>query len=428
MPASYRFPGDYNIQKLLLTDYSQSNQIAIGDLVKQIDLYESIFDNTLKAELTIVDGIGLIETVPIVGEETVEIKIATPGSPEGSTTDRISHTFSVGKVQNREKGPNNTDIYNITLDSSLLLTGATQQISKHYQGLISDIAGKIYRQAFPSDKGLNTEPTINNVNLVIPSLNLFEALNMLTYWATTDKNGNLFFVYEDHLNGLNFKSVGAMLSSDPIQTYTYSVNNVDHTNPFIASNVKIGKDFDITVPAAKGAFASEVTSVDLLTKTFSTKKFAYKDSFGSTPHISNNKLILDANQLNTNAGKTFTYLSDARRKDSKYIKESKSELDLNYKQTIEDHVALRNSIQQQIDQNKMIIEVPGDLRLVPGKTINVIFPANDSTTKSNTRQDGYLSGKYLITHARHSLVMGSNYKTALQLIRDTRASKIKGLA
>ena len=44
-----------------------------------LNIYEDVFANCLTGNIQIVDGVGLMETVPIIGEETINIHVRTKG-------------------------------------------------------------------------------------------------------------------------------------------------------------------------------------------------------------------------------------------------------------------------------------------------------------------------------------------------------------
>ena len=50
--------------------------------LREINIYENIFSNSLKANITLDEAMNLPQTLPIVGEEFVEIDITIPGMSE----------------------------------------------------------------------------------------------------------------------------------------------------------------------------------------------------------------------------------------------------------------------------------------------------------------------------------------------------------
>ena len=73
------FPGDYELQLLTLTSPNRKGYINLKAAWSDFNIYEDMFADCLTGNIQIVDGIGLLESVPIIGEETINIKIKTAG-------------------------------------------------------------------------------------------------------------------------------------------------------------------------------------------------------------------------------------------------------------------------------------------------------------------------------------------------------------
>ena len=69
------FPGDFELQKLTLTSPHRKGYIDLKAAWSDFNIYESIFSPYLTADIQLVDGIGLMESVPIIGEETITLSL-----------------------------------------------------------------------------------------------------------------------------------------------------------------------------------------------------------------------------------------------------------------------------------------------------------------------------------------------------------------
>ena len=79
------FPGDYKILKLqLISPIRGVNKPVLLQTHKsdwtEINFYEDIESPIISGDITIRDGVGLIEFTPIVGEETLEVTMQTAGA------------------------------------------------------------------------------------------------------------------------------------------------------------------------------------------------------------------------------------------------------------------------------------------------------------------------------------------------------------
>jgi len=91
------FPGDFELLTLTLTS---PNMVAKFQDLKaawsDLNIYEDVFANCLTGNIQIVDGVGLMELVPIIGEETINIHVRTKGlvRERDSGTNTHSRTIS----------------------------------------------------------------------------------------------------------------------------------------------------------------------------------------------------------------------------------------------------------------------------------------------------------------------------------------------
>ena len=79
------FTGDYKIQKLQLISPIRGVDKPIllqtdASAWTEINFYEDIDSPILSGDITIRDAVGIIESTPIVGEETLEITMQTAGA------------------------------------------------------------------------------------------------------------------------------------------------------------------------------------------------------------------------------------------------------------------------------------------------------------------------------------------------------------
>ena len=90
------FPGDFELLKLTLTSPNR----AVGGYVdlkgawSNLNIYEDVFANCLTGDILITDAIGLMETIPIIGEETIHVHVRTRGfKRERENTTQIPGPF-----------------------------------------------------------------------------------------------------------------------------------------------------------------------------------------------------------------------------------------------------------------------------------------------------------------------------------------------
>ena len=267
------FPGDYKVTKLRLISPTRGADSPI-DLQKdasawqEINFYEDLYSPIVSGDITIQDGVGLIESTPIVGEEILEISMATAGAvpppignPTGSDADvdvadqpkLIINRFRVYKVDPPVKINDNFRAVKLYFVSDAQITNMMVKVQKSYPTAeltsykkpenpledktytIADMVRDIFYDAFlgkkkpanhrPTSKNLLVEPTKGVYSACIPNWSPFKAINFLTTRALsanpTSKGAN--FVFYETLKGFRFVSIETLMQGG-FRGYTMSTD------------------------------------------------------------------------------------------------------------------------------------------------------------------------------------------------------------
>ena len=255
------FPGDYKITKFRLISPTRGAEKYIdlqGDASswKEINFYEDINSPIVSGDVVIQDGVGLIEFVPIIGEEVLEISMATAGavpSPTGNpgssdadvdVADQpklIINRFRIYKVDPPIRINDNFRSIKLYFVSDAQITNMMVKVQKNYPTAeltdyrkpenpledktytIADMVRDIFYDAFlgkkkpknhrPQTKNLLVEPTKGVYSACIPNWTPFKAINFLASRAISANpfsNGANFVFYET-LKGFRFVSIETLM-------------------------------------------------------------------------------------------------------------------------------------------------------------------------------------------------------------------------
>ncbi len=255
------FPGDYKVTKCRLISPTRGADNPI-DLQKdasawqEINFYEDLYSPIVSGDITIQDGVGLIESVPIVGEEVLDISMATAGavpspigSPAGSEADidvkdlpnLIINRFRIYKVDPPVKINDNFRSVKLYFVSDAQITNMMVKVQKTYPTAeltsykkpenpledktytIADMVRDIFYDAFlgkkkpanhrPTSKNLLVEPTKGVYSACIPNWTPFKAINFLATRALSanpySKGAN--FVFYETLKGFRFVAIETLM-------------------------------------------------------------------------------------------------------------------------------------------------------------------------------------------------------------------------
>ena len=234
------FPGDFELLTLTLTS---PNMVAkVMDLKaawSDLNIYEDVFANCLTGNIQIVDGVGLMELVPIIGEETINIHVRTkglvrerdsgtnisPGPFQGSESEGIIKLkMRVTKLSNITKLNEGIITYTLHLVSEEFIINLKSKVMKSSLNpgtlepqRISTIVKSLYTQFFKRGriaKKIFIEPTKNPTSLVIPNYPPFKAFNFLASRAVSAGQhavGSSFLFYET-IKGFFFVSLETLMA------------------------------------------------------------------------------------------------------------------------------------------------------------------------------------------------------------------------
>jgi hypothetical protein len=230
------FAGDYELQKLILTSPNRKGYINLKAAWSDFNIYEDMFTDCLTANIQIIDGIGLMESVPIIGEETITIKVKTAGIKKqreelgsgpfaGSQSEGIIDLkFRVIKISDIIKLNEGTLTYKLSMVSEEYILNLKQKVKKTSLDpvsleprAVSDVVRSLYRQFFEKgriSKKIFIEPTKNPTNLIIPNYTPFKAFNFLASRAVSAGKhaaGSSFVFYET-VNGFFFVSLETLMA------------------------------------------------------------------------------------------------------------------------------------------------------------------------------------------------------------------------
>ena len=253
--------GDYKITKLRLLSPVRGLDKPI-DLQAQdsawseINFYENINSPFVSGDISVMDGVGLVEYVPMVGEEFLEVhlqtaggKLAPIGNPGQSRADVspdqlpsiIKTTFRIFKIDPPQKANDNFRLLKFHFVSDTQISNMMIRVQKNYPAneiqanykpnspaedktyTIADMARDIYVDAFhgkktpirhkKTRKEFLVEPTKGVYSASIPNWTPFKALTFLASRAISSNrySGGANFVFYETLKGFRFISIETLM-------------------------------------------------------------------------------------------------------------------------------------------------------------------------------------------------------------------------
>ena len=440
MPTKVDRPGAFELSDVILISYQSFDgsgtpkRLSIRSLVQEVSIYESLDGKFLSGDMVLLDGTNAIQSLPITGFERVEFFFRTPGTDKGfDFSVKSGHPMFVYALNNRTGANPRSQIYTLKFISMEAIRNHQTRVSQAFTGNIDQMVTDICYNYLKTKKDLVIEETKSNHKFVIPRLKPTKAIEQLRKNAQSLHYENSGFLFFENGDGFNFKSYeGLFCKKDGTPRkvkahYSPKIKNIGEDPVYALQSVEnftILKQFDTLNNTANGVYASRLITHDLYNKTFSETDFDYNTEYGKQNHLeqdanggkrSDNGILphfnFDNGQTfgNKNEGSIYYQSETSKVHDTHELPDSKN--------------ILQKRVSQHIAANSLMIEIvaPGTTELRVGDIVNFTLPKYAPNSKKDTKDnDKYLSGRYLISAARHHVsTLNKRHTLALELIKDS---------
>jgi len=389
-------------------------QLDITPHVIETSIFESIYSINMHGQLVIADNAAILSDLPLVGQEKIKIEFS-----RGEVD--VDIDFVVSGIENVESLNSAVGTYTILFTSESKLINAVSEFSRTYKGLGIDIIEEIYNDNFGKDS-LNVKTGGGPaVNIVMPFTKPFAAINMIQR-NTYDSNNSPVFIFDTvYDDAPQLTSMYTMFNQESVHKITNRLNTNTEVDGESSRDMldHVGEAYDIKIPSAynvfnqiaEGAFAADIDTVDISTKSINRFTFDYtkQEDIRKNEYMHSNYLINSTNiSAHTNSYRitNYTNVKAFDSLDNLYGRD-------NYAKSIV------NSRLRRLDTIKMYLHMDSVTTIAAGKIIDVDFMRfTPMLSNSDEPKDAINSGKYLIASLRHHIKLGE-YTMSLNLIRNT---------
>jgi hypothetical protein len=424
--------------------------INILPYVLKIDLYESIFDNTISGIVTMMENVGLTEVIPIVGVETIGL-VFQVDNVDGTDAMTFNRVFRVIGLKNQAFPRHDFRLYELHLATSEFVQSISKRICRafHDVSCVDAVQNILANDLGVTDPTrVEIEPTYSTVDVVIPNYTPLMAINYFAMLAqtTTGKLESNFLFYETMLGGFHFKSISAMIQAG-LDAPTLPIFNVDSGSITSAPEVlqsdvmqnvmKVHQEqgFDLLFDIASGGLRSRLVHFDFLARKFHDHEedSRYTKTFDRTTHL--DKFPVYPRNFDLSVEKdvrVFMVPSNVWTRKSPYVNNA----DAQPEQRMHEAIMLRNRQLKEIKHVETLLDLPGSPTLQSGSVIRVNYPSSrviqglDTTINVplNSPPTPYYSGKHLVTAIHHILSTTSpnamEYRMTVKVNRDSFGSPL----
>ena len=406
MSQPVQFASDFRIDQIKLTS-SKNVEVDLINLLVEINIYENIFSHAIYGSIVIKDTHNLFMNLPLLGQETLRLKISTPtlDTPE-SVIDWTSSPLAVYKIVDREEMSVGAKLYTLAFTSTELLESNRLRLSKTMVGSYSDMTRKVLETDIKTNKKLFIEPSLEHRKIVIPNLQPYDFISRLCAQAVSEDQNPTYLFYENKL-GIHFRSLRSLYNQEAALNY-YDGDPDIYTRTGIRP---IGREYgrirqyqilsnnDFLHHLKTGALGSKLVVHDILRKEISEFNYDHKENFSSEDRLGTACLYNEFDQnfvgakLNVHptasidghdaiqmSGDEMPYQSS---RPEKWLQKRHAQL-----------FSLRSGF-------KINLEVLGHTAINCGDVVNLHLHAAGVPSADGEKFDSFYTGRFLVANLRH---------------------------
>ena len=443
--------GSVIIEELNLIS-AASKIVELKEFLVELNLYEDIFSNTLYGDIVLSDSRNLIDMLPIVGEEYLNVHFYTPTLLEEKQV--IRKTFRVYRISKRQVvRDNNTQVFVIHFASKEMFADILLPVFRSFEGKISDLAFDIFEKYLKEPRNYVLEN--DNLNLAGPTTNLFvtETSNQVKFvspgwtplkiinWLASkalpkntkaasflffETNANFYFTSLEEI----FKT--AHETQNFVGTYSYAASNIKEKNEtnlqreyFLINDIEMVESTDHVRNYNSGYLANRLLTLDVFNKKYELIDFDYVEEYKNFYHTSgtgeeSSPLFTNDGPRNPATNISFYPVNPRLFENSQqdYYKD-------NVNEKIKDIYGSRKSSLLGLNNAKLNITVPGRSDIEVGRMLYLNFPALGPVSeedKTRDTKDQLYSGYYLITAIHHRVTL-QEHVMIMEIVKDSASIK-----
>lgn len=465
-------PGLVDLESCIISNFAGSI-LEIRHAMIEFTIFEDLLAHGTKLEMILVDANGLIEMVPIVGDETVILKFRNPTGAHS-----LTYVFNIYKLNKRVRDAHRTDTYMLHGISQEVVNNWRKSVNRAFRGeKASDVVSTIYREFLrPKESefgvvyknpGLDVEDTKEKKYWIIPDTTPFKAIEYLAQEAEAKPAGskaNNYMFYETNSRRgktWHFRTIDSLLSQTPREknTFYFAHQNIEITRRpppgaerwerpeiNVTANVDQGeqdkkgqevfsyqkiiklrfkKQFDTLSNLEGGLFFNVTETIDPIIKTFTTVDYNYDSEFKEFKHLSNQRVYSNESIYKKDLGtpnKKFivSNFPDIYSNNDYVQKGNKADPQIQYPRVMHEFLKYDIASRQQLSNIIFEVVIPGNVDIEVGEVIKIIIPQSSEYKDFLTRENLLFNEKWLITAIRHTYnKTDDEFFTVMECVCDT---------
>ena len=444
--AGLKAGGEFNILQADLI-LSTGKVIGLKASIVNLTIFENIDQLSLTGTLVMQDSFNLASFGPIIGQEYLKLKIATPSlSGEDNITDYTDNAFMVTSLDERSDIGNGVQASVLSFVSREFVVNQRSRVRRTLIGTYSDIVEQMLRNDLDSAKKFYIEPSVDNKKIIAPNITPFGVIGMSTKNAVSKKHNDATYMFFENTRGFNFRTLGNLYSKVPIMTYEYTIpgtrtkagaRDILQELSTIES-YKVTSAPDTVYNYTSGIYSSELIVHDIISKSYENHTYNYIASFDNERHIDlfgkDKKAYPLVNTLSiTKDGKNVSSFPSKQYLQPTVGYDTDESYENDYNQYSFTSNRSSNVVQSRGSQMAMLesalqlsLDVIGNTIVSAGDIIELKIP-NTGVYKSSQNEtlDVLYNGNFLIRSLRHDYdIQNNKHKMSMNVTKDSMGKSL----
>jgi len=212
-------PFNAKLEQVAITKFNGTDKMSIMPQVAEFTLHQSIFSPIMKADMAIIDGIGLMDNYPWSGEEIVEVELVQDGEETAGTGQKQFNrtlTFIISSIREISIDKDGrTMSYIVELASYDAFINAKTRVSHAYYEDIEKMIENVYKdyivknRTTPKPKELKIFKDTDKVRkLVVPNIKPFDAIAWFCKYAVSSNPEKYYtHMFYETIDNYTFKAL-----------------------------------------------------------------------------------------------------------------------------------------------------------------------------------------------------------------------------
>jgi hypothetical protein len=448
-----RKENDYILETLTITSEITGKTYNFTSHIHSLFFEENLYMPSTHGQVIVKDAMDYVGLVPFIGQELIHFQFTR--QDEIKKKDRLPPITFVGRIYSLtdkeiQSGSRKFQLYTLRFYSIPFVKNFDKRVSKSFKNKLNSEMVEIifdeYLKADPVDieivgdgqitvpppKEIEVAPTLGLHNYVIGNKKPIAVIDQLSERSSCPAGTGCHYVFYEARNAFKFETVGSILQKPPIREIKYEPRNLDRESQKefdlaramnIPHSLHEEGGFDIINDKIKGKNSSRLLKIDPIRRKIVKSDYNIEDggdlpegAWDNLPHTDDKKPFNENSAAFGEDGKFETIISDEEHDTVEHLISKDPDI---RPDRLEKIIQIRNTQFQQVKNNQISVQLPGDPRYTVGETIEVVIPEATGivSEKFPEEENKFVSGKYLITSATH-ILQDNRYITTMRLQKD----------